>query len=192
MPPTVCYETNGLRRCSLFQNDALAPLHASAIALPNLFSISGTRRADVTRSGAREPPCRGIGIAKIRRKPQSQRQQGRHPVDIAGNCAMALLRTIWDALAAVGRCLMHPTCWPGALWWCGHVIWVCRVATHALPGIPPAAARLACICQSAPPGRAATRRSGRCRVRSSGKNSPFPDSAKARNIAADSRRNGRQ
>jgi hypothetical protein len=28
-----------------------------------------------------------------------------------------------------GECrLMHPTSWPGALWRCGHVIWVCRVA----------------------------------------------------------------
>src|SRR5262249_39258340 len=40
---------------------------------------------------------------------------------------MALLRTIWDALVAVATCLMRPACLPGALWRCGHVIWVLRV-----------------------------------------------------------------
>jgi len=34
----------------------------------NEISISGARRGDVTGLDAREPPCRGIGIAKIRRK----------------------------------------------------------------------------------------------------------------------------
>ncbi len=30
---------------------------------------------------------------------------------------------------------MHPTRWPGALWRCGHVIWVCRVAVvSSVPG----------------------------------------------------------
>jgi hypothetical protein len=45
-------------------------------------AFTGARRADVTGLGAWEPPCRGIGTAKIRRKRQSQRQQGRHPVDV--------------------------------------------------------------------------------------------------------------
>ena len=34
----------------------------------NEISISGARRADVTGLGAREPACRRLGIAKIRRK----------------------------------------------------------------------------------------------------------------------------
>jgi hypothetical protein len=34
----------------------------------NETRISGARRADVTGLGAREPPCRGFGIAKTRRK----------------------------------------------------------------------------------------------------------------------------
>jgi len=66
-----------------------------------------------------------------------------------------------------------------------------RPLTHGRPGIPPAAARLACICRSAPPGRAATRRSGQCLIRRSAEKSHFPDSAKARNIAAGSTRTGR-
>jgi hypothetical protein len=32
-------------------------------------------------SAVRRNPCRGIGVAKIRRKRQSQRHHGRHPVD---------------------------------------------------------------------------------------------------------------
>jgi hypothetical protein len=47
----------------------------------NETSISGARRANVIGLGARDPLCRGIGIAKIQRKRQSQRQQGRYPVD---------------------------------------------------------------------------------------------------------------
>ena len=44
--------------------------------------ISGARRADVTGVGAWEPPCRGIGIAKILKKLQIHPRQGCHPVDV--------------------------------------------------------------------------------------------------------------
>src|ERR1700730_5472221 len=44
--------------------------------------ISGARRADVTGVGAWEPPCRGIGIAKILKKLQLHPRQGCHPVDV--------------------------------------------------------------------------------------------------------------
>lgn len=40
---------------------------------------------------------------------------------------MPLLCSLWDALVAFYKCLMHPTRWRGALWRCGYVIWVCRV-----------------------------------------------------------------
>jgi hypothetical protein len=39
-------------------------------------------RADVTGAGAWEPPCRGIGIAKILKKLQLHPRQGCHPVDV--------------------------------------------------------------------------------------------------------------
>jgi hypothetical protein len=38
--------------------------------------------APMSRVGSTRAPCRGIGIAKICRKWQSQRQQVRHPVDV--------------------------------------------------------------------------------------------------------------
>jgi hypothetical protein len=41
---------------------------------------------------------------------------------------MALLRTIRDAIVALLCCVIHPASWPGALWRCGRIIWVCRVA----------------------------------------------------------------
>jgi uncharacterized protein YjbI with pentapeptide repeats len=44
--------------------------------------ISGARRADVTGVGAWEPPCRGIGIAKILKKRNFTLAQGCHPVDV--------------------------------------------------------------------------------------------------------------
>jgi hypothetical protein len=48
----------------------------------NEIRISGARRADVTGVGAWEPPCRGIGIAKILKKLQLHPRQGCHPVDV--------------------------------------------------------------------------------------------------------------
>jgi hypothetical protein len=48
----------------------------------NQTRISGARRADVTGVGAWEPPCRGIGIAKILKKLQIHPRQGCHPVDV--------------------------------------------------------------------------------------------------------------
>jgi len=44
--------------------------------------ISGARRADVTGVGAWEPPCRGIGIAKILKKRNFTLAQVCHPVDV--------------------------------------------------------------------------------------------------------------
>ena len=49
--------------------------------------ISGARRADVTGVGAWEPPCRGIGIAKILKKLQLHPRQGCHPVDVGYNAS---------------------------------------------------------------------------------------------------------
>jgi hypothetical protein len=40
------------------------------------------RDAPMSGLGARELPCREIGLAKIRRKQETQSQQARHPVDI--------------------------------------------------------------------------------------------------------------
>jgi hypothetical protein len=48
--------------------------------------ISGARRADVTGVGAWEPPCRGIGIAKILKKRNFTLAQGCHPVDVGLLC----------------------------------------------------------------------------------------------------------
>jgi hypothetical protein len=54
---------------------------------PNQPEAMTPMRADVTGLGAWEPRrCRRIGIAKIRRKRRSQRQQGRHP----GGCRLKL------------------------------------------------------------------------------------------------------
>jgi hypothetical protein len=49
--------------------------------------IFGARRADVTGVGAWEPPCRGIGIAKILKKLTTSPRQGCHPVDVEAEIA---------------------------------------------------------------------------------------------------------
>jgi hypothetical protein len=41
---------------------------------------------------------------------------------------VSLASTIREAFEALVDLLLHPACWPGALWRLGYVIWVCRVA----------------------------------------------------------------
>jgi hypothetical protein len=52
---------------------------ADAVKSPALTDFYSSLTDEQKDRGA---PCRGIGIAKIRRKWQSQSQQARHPVDV--------------------------------------------------------------------------------------------------------------
>jgi hypothetical protein len=62
------------------------------------------RRADVVDVSAWEPPCRGIGIAKILKKLQLHPRQGSHSVDVGYKLTAAEFeRELIRAHAGEGR-----------------------------------------------------------------------------------------